>query len=65
MSGSAARDSGPESGTDTPESSLLPMSGSPEPTVGTGTIVAVGCLALLLIAVIVVAATRFVPYLSR
>ncbi|MGI9255000.1 MAG: hypothetical protein ACR2J8_14755 [Thermomicrobiales bacterium] len=36
-----------------------------EPTVGTGTIMAVGCLALIVLAVIVLALTRFVPFFSR
>ncbi|MFM9105942.1 MAG: hypothetical protein ACKOWF_04510 [Chloroflexota bacterium] len=35
-----------------------------EPTVGTGTIVAIGCLALLLVAFAIVAVTRFMPHLG-
>ena len=38
-------------------------SDGPDPTVGTGTIMAVGCLVLLLVAVLVLAATRYLPHL--
>ncbi len=55
-------------GTSTPPVPLTPQespSDAPEPTVGTGTIMAVGCLILILVAVIALAATRYLPYLAR
>jgi hypothetical protein len=59
--------SGPDGtgGTDASSSPVDPVKENPEPTVGTGSFVAIGCVVLLLVAVAVLAAMNFLPHLAR